>query len=461
METGAGKLHFTWGQLLANHLDFMLHWGYCLAAILLSGRVAATHQPAVLVYGIGIENIFASGSDKRFVAYCRHGPIKPLAQGNRLLIECALPNAVSTSPGVAYCSRPLISLLRSSRLGFFATLALAQKQLFLFFCYLFAVVRLPALSLLGKDFAYSAIALGLDRHSLIDAIILTTSNYSSQPLWVRGLRRSKTHMVWYAQNFKPVSYVGDSVDSEIPSAQWIRVDTHWVWTYAFADYLKTLGHCGPIEVVGPILWYLPEYKPPSKKGVELVVFDSPPFSDAVALRVGGYISNYNNAQNLRAFISDVTALKASLAVALQMPVSLRLKIKRSYKANYDKEYFDYLDQLNAAGVISLIDHSSNIYSLISSSHLVVVYPFSSPAYVAEALKVPSIYYDPTGSIVEQYVGDAPSLVHFSNHPDDLLKTAIAALRRVLANQPIDDPKIMGRNENTSDAEHCGLSSCRE
>ncbi|MBN8473946.1 hypothetical protein [Sulfuritalea sp.] len=432
LELGTGAVRVSLTQLLANQMDFLLHWGFCLGAILFPTRAAATRQPAVLVFGVGMESLFANGSDERFVAYCRRGPIEPLANAKRLLIQCSIREAVSTRTEFAYCARPLISLLRCSRLGLFARLALAQKHLVFLFQYLVAVIRLPALSLLGKDFAYSAISFGLDRIGLIEAIVFTTSNYNSQPLWVRGLPNTKLHLVWYAQNFKPVSYAADSVGSEIPCARWVRVDTHWVWTRTFGDYLRTLGHRGAIEVVGPIVWYLPESGTPSSSSIDIVVFDISPFSDDVALHAGGYISNYNNVDNLSAFIADVTALRPRLEAILQKTVLLRLKTKRGYNAIYDKTYFDHLDQLNSSGVISLVEHSSNIYSLISGSHLAVVYPFSSPAYIADALDVPAIYYDPTQSIVEQNFGDAPSLVRFANCPADLLNTAVVAIREVLA-----------------------------
>lgn len=432
MELGAGAIRISLRQALANHLDFLLHWGFCLGAILFPARAAATGQPAVLVFGVGTESLFANGSDERFVAYCRHGPIEPLAKAHRLLIQCSVQNAVSTRAEFTYCARPLISLVRCSRLGFSARLALAQEHLVLSFRYAVAVTRRPALSLLGRDFAYSAISFGLDRKGLIEAIIFTTSNYNSQPLWVRGLRNANLHLVWYAQNFKPVVYAADPAESEIPCARWVRVDTHWVWTRAFGDYLGALGHRGAIEVVGPIVWYLPESRPPSSSSIDIVVFDISPFSDHVALHAGGYITNYNNVGNLSAFIADVTALRPSLEAILQMPVSLCLKTKRGYNAIYDKTYFDYLDQLDSAGAITLVEHSTNIYSLISSSHLAVVYPYSSPAYIADALHVPAIYYDPTKSIVEQNFGDTPSLVRFANCPADLLATAVVAIREVLA-----------------------------
>lgn len=433
VELGTGIVNVSLRQLLSNHMDFLLHWGFCMGAILLPSRGAVIHEPVVLVFGVGVESLFSEGNDGRFVTYCRHGPIKPLAKGLKLFVQSSVLDAVSTCSEITYCSRPLIRLLRLSKLGCYGRLALAFKHLLLLFGYAVSTTRVYALSLLGRDFAYTAISNELDRRSLIGGVIYTTSNYNSQPLWVRGLRNSKTHLVWYAQNFKPIAYVTDTIVAEFPSARWIRVDTHWVWTQAFASFLRTMGHRGSIEVVGPIVWYLPEVKVPSRDTISIVIFDISPFSDQVALEAGGYITNYNNANNLFNFIRTIISLKPRLEEVFELPVTFKLKTKRGFHAKYDSEYFDYLNQLHTSGVITLVDHSSNIYSLISSSHLAVVYPFSSPAYISETVNVPSIYYDPTGSIVPQSFGDNPSLVHFANCPEDLLDIAIVSIRNVLGN----------------------------
>ncbi len=428
IEAGSGRVTLTPKQWLFNQLGFFIYWVFCLIAILtIKKNTSENNQPAVLVLGIGEENLFKNGNDDQFVNYCRLGPIVPLRNGKRLLVQSSYKGATSDNPGFFYSKNPLIDLLRRSDLGFFGRLKLIANHLFLFFAYVLATFRLPQFSLLGKDFALSSISRELDNRGLIDSIVLTCSAYTNQPLWLRELRRSKVHMIWYAQNWRPLAYSADKVVAVLPQLRWIRVDTHWVWTHAFAEYLKELGHDQGIEVVGPILWYLPEIIVPTRDAIEIIIFDTPAFSDEVAIRCAGEITNYYRPENLYAFIQDLISLKSAIEQAFHLPVFLRLKAKRDYHPIYDRGYFDHLEKLNSIGSLTLISPSANIYSLISGSHLVISYPFSTTAYISEALNVSTIYYDPTKSVLRQDFCDSPSLVNFANCPQDLLKAAISAL----------------------------------
>ena len=435
LETGSGKITITAKQFLSNQLDFFLHWAFCLLAIFAVKKAGGNDFPAVMVFGVGEDSLFVDSNDEQFVSFCRSGPIGPLRNGKRFLVQSASKNLSSCQPDFIYSRNPLIELLRRANMGFLGRLQLLANHFIILFSYELAVFRLPLLSLLGRDVAYSSISFELDRRGFIESIILTISSYTSQPLWVRRLCRAKVHMVWYAQNFKPVVYVADNLESYVPSLRWIRVDTHWVWTNAFAEYLRSLGHDKAIEVVGPIVWYLPEINTPPKNVIEIVVFDISPFSNEVALG-GGHITNYNHPDNLFSFVRDVTSLKSGIEKIFHLPVSLRLKTKRGYKTGYDRTYFDYLEKLNSSGSISLGDHLINIYSLISRSHLVIVYPFTSPAYIADYLNVPSIYYDPTNSIMRHDFGDSPSLINFANTPEGLLSASISALSRSFPDEAI-------------------------
>lgn len=429
MEIGSGRITVTPKQFLANQFDFCIHWAFCLMSIFLVKK-AQNSLPAVLVFGVGEESLFVDKNDEQFVNYCRLGPIDPLRKAKRFLVQSASKNLSSCQLEFSYSRNPLIDLLRGAKMGFWGRIQLVVKHLILFFAYQFAVFRLPQISLLGRDFAYSGIAFELDRLALIESIVLTTSYYTSQPLWMRALHGSKVHMVWYSQNVKPVFYSSDNLESDDPPLRWIRVDTHWVWTHAFAEYLRTLGHRHSIEVVGPIVWYMPEINVPSTNVIKVAVFDIPAVDDSVLLKHCGEVTNYYHPENVRAFIDDIIALKSELVKIFNLPVFFCLKMKRGYHANYNRAYFDYLEKLGALGSISLENHTGNLYSLITQSHLVIAYPFTSPAYVAEFLNVPCIYYDPTESLIRHDYCDNKSLVNFANCPQDLFNAAISALGKV-------------------------------
>jgi hypothetical protein len=423
-EIGSGKIRQSPLQWLTNQLEFLLHWAYCLLAMLMlkPGRGEA---PTTLVFGVGEESILQDGSDAQFAQYCRAGPIAPLRDARRLLIQTEAQGAVGDSSGLVYARKPMIALMQTAKLGVRGRAGLAASHVGVLFAYMRAVLSMPELGLIGRDFAYVAMAQMLDQRRQMDAIVLTCSSFTAQPLWVRNFSHTPVHMIWYAQNWKPFVFLDDEVESDIPFLRWIRVDTHWAWTEAFAAYLQAVTGSKALAV-GPIVWSLPQQSAPPEKTLDIAVFDVSPYADEVAFAYGE-IPNYNHPDNVRSFIRDVVWLKAEMEAELQKPVRLRVKTKRGYKAAYDRGYFDALDWLAGDGVIVLEHHTANIYKLISECHLVIVYPFSSPAYVADFLKVPAIYYDPVGAIRAQNFGGEQSGIRFAAGREALLDTAQTAL----------------------------------
>ena len=66
---------------------------------------------------------------------------------------------------------------------------------------------------------------------------------------------------------------------------------------------------------------------------------------------------------------------------------------------HDPRYAAAVAALAAEGRLRLESPDEDLYALISGADVVVVMPFSSPAYAASALGVPAIYYDPTEQLV--------------------------------------------------------------
>lgn len=435
IEGETGRVSITIKQYAQNLVEFIKHWIYCLIAIIAFRAKSTGNIPAVLIFGVGEESLFNNGTDKRFVEYCRTCPIEPLSRGQRFLVQTLKKFNSLSDTRFSYQRDPVMGLLCESRIGIIGRARLLIHHLALLPRYLYAVARIPLLSLLGRDMAYSQIVFELDRRGLIEAVVFTTSNFMRQPLWSRGMSRASIHMVWYAQNFKPIIYRSDALESDLPNVRWIRAGTHWVWTHAYGEYLESLGLQATMKTVGPILWYPTERMSPDKNSIKIVIFDVSPFNDDVALQYGD-ISNYNHPDNLFRFIHDVVAIKTDLEKRFGVPVALSLKTKRGYNVAYDKPYFDHLEALAAQGILTLEDPATNMYSLISESHLVVLYPFSSPAYIADYLRVPSIYYDPTGAILSHDFGDESSLIEFSGSPSSLLDVATSKIRKVIGSDAL-------------------------
>lgn len=430
IHVGSGRVSTSPLQWARNVFAFLAHWSYCLATIVAGffrrGSISA-NRPATILVDAAEEHIFVEGNDARFVEYCRRGPITPLRVANRLFTTWPTRRESSAPEFITYAPNPLLALLREASLGASAQAQLLARHVWLLLSFLWAAIRAPHLTIIARELAYTPIAFALDRGGVLEAMVMTNSIWAAQPLWTRSFTQAKTHMLWYSQAPHTMMYDTDDVKGEPPHVRWIRVDTHWVWTHSMADYLRARGQAGStIEVIGPILWYLPELRTPPPGEISVLVFDVPALGDNTMLMLGEITNNFHP-DKMRQFMADVVALRLQLEQTLGRPVSIHLKRKRTYRPQYSREYFDFITKLAEEGVVMLYGPAENIYSIVSASHLVISYPYTSAAYVAEALGVPSLYYDPTRKLMPEYFPESKQAVRFASGVNELTETALQLL----------------------------------
>jgi polysaccharide biosynthesis PFTS motif protein len=73
----------------------------------------------------------------------------------------------------------------------------------------------------------------------------------------------------------------------------------------------------------------------------------------------------------------------------------------------------------------LIPFETNMYALLANSDLVIVVPYSSPAYVASSRGAHAVYFDPTKTLMPAFQ-PAP-LVTFASGRAELLRVALDAV----------------------------------
>lgn len=394
-----GRVSLTSGLWWRLFSEFIGHWVHALGVLLFSLRVGAHRTGAVtLVFGIGAESLFGDGNDARFLDYCRRGPITPLTGAGALAIQSLRPVRSTEPRRVRYHRFPLFTALRWRGLRPFLWWRALWLHVVSLVSFVWAVARFPCAIILARDAAYHAVAVTLNRTSGLQAVVLTNSNYSSQPLWTWALpgRRYRTHMVWYSQNSTPVVHAADPMDTPLPNFRFIRTDEAWVWTGGFQAFLKDLGCNARYHVVGPILWYLPEavsVRRPDE--IRIAVFDVTPLSDAAAMRLG-LVGNYYSTTVMTQFIEDILHACARAERATRRRIRVLLKHKRDYGPAHDPRYISLIRKHSGPGkAIDLVPTDSNIYSFISTCDLAVVIPYSSPALVALHVGRSAIYYDPT------------------------------------------------------------------
>jgi hypothetical protein len=425
-------------ELLVRSLAlFAAHWGHALAV-----HVCAFFKPqqaargaATLVHGVGLAELTRGGSDREFLEFCRMGPIAPLREARRYVVQ-ALGAIGSANPAqCTYHRVPLFALALENPVGAtgFSRFLLEHTRALL--AYLRAVARFRAMCIIGRDFAYHASASRLDAQGLIENVIITNSNYSAQPLWMRrhAGRGHSTHMVWYSQNCIPFVYAFDPVRTQLPNHRHLAFDETWAWTEGFADYIRSVGVKAAIHVVGPIMFYLPEPDAgPRREGeLRIMVFDVTPVRPEIARRIG-LVYNYYSTDNVLGFIGDIVSAARNIEAQLGKKVRVALKHKRTHEPTRDPRYVAAIERLaDDEGALELEPPEANVYSLAAAADVVIAVPYSSPVYVAQDAGTAALYYDATGELIPAHeaAADIPFAARSVELEEKLLEILGGCARR--------------------------------
>jgi hypothetical protein len=402
IDTASGRVTLTTLMLARACVDFVAHWLYALYSILRLG--AGTHLgKATLVFGVGAESLFYGDDDRRFADYCANGPIGPLSSASRLIVQDMTRKGNYSDARLSYARHPFVQLARESRLSWPERLTLLGRHMIIPAQYAWGVFCFRQMAVLGRDFALAPLMAALDRSGQIEAIVFTNSNYSIQPIWARTIRTYATHMVWYSQNIFPFVMKSDDFSADVPNYRYMQVDTHWVWTEGFRQYLvERGGRLRRVQVVGPVMWYLPGKLSSRVSGsFNIAVFDVTPISDTYA-ESNGLLGNYYCPSTVVGFLEGVLKATEVLRDLGEIECKVSLKHKRHYSSSHDIGYIELVKKRIEMGEIELMPFNMNIYKLIAESDVIVVIPNSSPAYIASELGIPCIYFDPTQDMAPNF-----------------------------------------------------------
>jgi len=373
-----------------------------LAALALA--IAATvwpeqrRRPGVHVAFIGTSSadVFRDGSDARFVDFCRRGPLPMLYAPAPLMVQCACDNLSDFDPDILYARRPLMRLLRVSpaRAKDRLRLALSLAGVLLRTAVRASIDRRQALLL--RDNVESEVVRALVFWGSLGQVVLSCSAMWRQALYVRE-RVVSTAMVWYSENNKWIWDVEDR-QHDHPAFFCLDVQSHWVWTDSHLKWLISIGCQCDINVVGPILWYLPaKSMPRSGDGPAWVtVFDIIPVSTRRLSELALTDPYYSSDRCVRFIRGVVEAARVARSLS-GLDIRVRLKHKRK-QHDADAAYGKAISELVTQGELSLINMSEDLYVVTTSSTLSVVQPFSSPAIVAVSRSSRACYFDVDGTL---------------------------------------------------------------
>jgi len=404
---------------------FFAHWLLVLAIAIVGSVLGYVRRvnSATLLLGVGAADIIRRGDDSKFAEFCRHGPVTPLREADTVVVQASGPVGASPSSRLVYSKRPLLTLARWA-----ASASFFKEHFGVLFVYFCGVLRQPILCLLARDFSYHALFSSLNRKRLLKAVVVTNSNYLGQPLWMTDLpgRKFDVHMVWYSTNTRPLVYASDPVQAETPSYRLMRIDQFWIWTEAQRKWLQSIGQEGIYHIVGPILWYLPHYElKPAPRGLRVCLFDVTPVQPAIAASMGLAGVYYSPATMIK-FIDDIMEITEEIQHHVGESIETLLKSKRIYEPIHDSSYTSLVQRYaRETGRPALVEPATDLYDLIANCDLVLAIPYSSPAYIATALGVPSVFYDPTGELLPTY--DHVDSIQYAANRESLKKIMLDTL----------------------------------
>ncbi len=402
-----GKISLSLKLAFLARADFFAHWLYVFWIHLSACLKRPQRQgKGALLFGVGKEHFSDQAGAARFANYCSLGGVKPLSSVSRLIVQAVGQVAgVPLSGRLIYARFPLFALVQSGGSDFGVLIRFLCAHFTVLVSYIYKSTRFPLVAILGRDFAYHGMVSQLNQRGLLEAVVLTNSNYTAQPLWMTDLpkRKYSTHMVWYSMNIIPLLYKADRVESPVPGYRHVQADEHWVWSTYYSDYLKGLGMAGHMNVVSPIIWNLPESskKELDSSQIKIILFDVTPISKETELKLG-LVNVYYNFDVMSSFLHGILDAVKELEEALNCPVRVLLKTKRDYNEGHDERYINLLSRLNDERVIELVPHQENVYRLLSECDLSITIPNSSPPLIAAYLNKKAIYYDPTGKLLPNH-----------------------------------------------------------
>lgn len=409
--------------LISSAAKFVVLWLFVLGHFMRS--LVSNNSgsgPATLVHGVPDADLRVDGCAQRFEDFCQNGPLDVLSKANKCIVQVTQPVKAGNPHKFMYARFPLLALFSANRLSVTEGLFFLKQHVNVFYSYLFLLFRYPVVCLLWQDFAVHAVATAMNKKKLIEANIITNTNWLQQFLWMSDLsnKHFKTYMALYSLNSSTLIFKDDPVVSTHPGIRHLRADLVWIWDSLYEQVLKREGVFCKMQVVAPILWYLPKEVPARRTAGfrRLCVFDVSPMTKE-ALLSRGMLGNYYNTETMKSYLGDVLAAVDEVKRQFRCEVEIVLKHKRTRSPSHDDSYFSYVNELcESHDQLRLVGEDVNLFTLIAESDLVVVIPYSSPGYVANYLGVPALFYDPTNEILA--TNEIVSPIRFAAGREDLI-----------------------------------------
>ncbi len=410
-----GKIDLSLKVYFFNLLIFVIFWFLnfkCAIISFFSNSLTKSLPSTILMEA----EPYYINTDKNLVEFCKYGPITSLSEAPYIIIKSKIKPKKQSNPNIEYYNDPLHKILRH-RLSFQDKLVIFFIILKVPFFFIKTIFCNPITIVIAKDFVNLLLFKWLDEKKLIKSINITTSSLRVQPLWLRNNKNFTTSLIWYSQNSRPLIFKDEKFKADLPYFRHMRVDNHWVWTQGFKKYLESFGLQSKINVVGPLLWYLPSKKLlPKIENFNIVLFDVIPTLKKFS--GNGRFREYYTTKLMKKFVNDVLQTCQTLEKKFNVKIFIDIKHKRILNKFHDMSYINFLDDLIFKNKrFNIMNYNVNLYDVLKITDLSIAIPYTSTAYISSKLKKNALYYDPLGELIPTF--EKSKFISFSSNKLDL------------------------------------------
>ncbi len=393
-------------------LKFMFNWFSCLMLIFIrdSKTAISPSNTATLLFGCAEQDISSGVVIDRMEDFLKSTSLGKVPHSSHYIFKS---NKILTKCGNAlvFSRVPDLALIYKSKLELKTSLRLALEHV----AWLFACIKLfrlqPILINFASEFGTAIVMKRLAEQGFIDAFVHSTGNVTAHPISARFYELYETHSVYY--NIVPTN---PTLTCDLhpekslldPPLLWSNAGTHWVWTEADKILMSEKYMIDEVKVIGiPSLFYpkfISKNKGKNIKKYDIVIFDVTPHHEEAIKKnkVTFYYGKYEMASRLLTDVIKAASLYSAWSQGPPLRIALKPK-RKDYQSN-DPRYWQTVGSL-------VVDHQNfcvlqdnyDINHLLSECNLFISRPFTSAAHLAALNEKASIFYDPTGQIVDNCV----------------------------------------------------------
>lgn len=275
--------------------------------------------------------------------------------------------------------------------------SLKQKAIILLFAVKLFIASLAnmifgsgLLSFLSHEILMKKKAQLVDARSIAKEYVFTNSFIAYYPAWMETLESRGAHSLLYFYSLHCLPYVKKGKKSDwhfwYSNISWPNI---LLWDQEFNHQIsEVMTHNLSIELSTLISLTDKDVSLP-ESSFDIVVFDIYPVRKSKRIEYGVVDS----------YIDDdfyISFLKKIINAAEQTNKTIIYKTKRSSVPSLSKRASKYLASFISHPLVTVVDPDVAAYRIIKNCTGVISIPFTSTAKIAEHLKKPSIYFDPTG-----------------------------------------------------------------